>query len=490
MATVTSTRSNGTRGKTAVTKAPVPTSEIGVTGLKHVGGYIVEERLHELDSWRGVCTYAEMETDAIVGGVLQAITSEIRRVNWDMEAADDSPEAAEAAEFVDQCRDDMSESWPDFVTEAFSMLPYGWALHETVFKVRRGEVANNPGASSKYSDGRWGWRKMPIRSQDSLDRWEFDDEGGIAGMWQRDPNSFGGGYYFLPIDRCLLFRPIAHKNNPLGRSVLRAAYISWYRRKRTQEAEAIGIDRDLVGIPVFDVPAEWLTGAATSEQAAALDNFKRIGEQLRVDEQACVLMPQAYDAMGNKMFDLHLMPSPGTKTMNIGDTIHRLNMEIAVTVLADVVLIGHDATGSFALSKEKYDAFTRGLEAWVQAFAAVMNRHAIPRLCQVNNIPLALAPTLCPEPIERVDLDAMGRFITALAGAGYPLFPDGELEAHLARIAGMPYTPPDQRPETAMPAPAPGQQPPPPVGEPSADPAAGDMGETAPPEPATTGAAA
>jgi hypothetical protein len=487
MAPVTSTRSsNGTRGKTAVTKAPVPTSEIGVTGLRHTGGVIQEEWLHELDGYRGIRTYSEMRLDAIVGGVEQAVISEIRKVRWDMEAADDSPEAAEAAEFVDQCRDDMSSPWEDVVTEAFTMIPYGWSYLNTVYKVRRGEVAGRPGESSKYSDGRWGWRKMPIRSQDSLDHWEMDDEGGIAGMWQRDPN--GGGVYFISIEEALLFRPSAHKNNPQGASGFRSAYIPWYRRKRTQEAEAIGIDRDLVGIPVFDVPAEWMSGDATPEQTAALDNFKKVGESLRVDEQACVIMPQAFDAMGNKMFDLRLVASPGTKTMNIADTIHRLNMEIAVTVLADVILIGHDATGSFALSKEKYDAFTRGLQAWVDAFAAVMNRHAIPRLCQANNIPLALAPTLCPQPIERVDLDALGRFLTALAGAGYPLFPDGELEAHLARIAGMPYTPPDQRPEMAMPAPMPPGMTPPPVEEPSAEPAAGDMGETAAPEPATTGA--
>lgn len=448
MASTTRTRSNGHKPSkpVEVAKVAVPTRELGVTGLRHTSGRIQEEWLRDLDGQRGIRTYSEMQLDAIVGGVLQAITSEIRRVRWDMEPADETPEAEEAAEFVDQARDDMSTSWPDFVTEAFSMLPYGWAYHETVYKLRRGEVDGEPGASSKWKDGRWGWRKMPIRAQDTLDHWEFDDEGGIAGMWQQDPN-VGGDLVFIPIEQALLFRPTAHKNSPEGRSVLRSAWIPWYRRKRTQEAEAIGIDRDLVGIPRFWVPAEWMSPSATAEQTAAVENFKRIGEQMRVDEQACVVMPLAFDADGNRMFDLDLVASPGTKTMQIGDTIHRLNLEIAVTVLADVVLIGHDSTGSFALSKEKYDAFTRSLEAFVQAFAAVMNRHAIPRLCQINNIPLALAPTLCPQPIERVDLDALGRYVTALAGAGYPLFPSQEVEGYLARVAGLPYTPPDQRPE-------------------------------------------
>lgn len=492
MATSTRAPANGTRGKAAVAKVAAPTRDIGVTGLRHTGGVVQEEWLRELDSYNGIRTYSEMRLDAIVGGVEQAVVAELRKVVYDMEAADDSSEAEEAAEFVDSARDDMSTSWPDFVAEAFSMLPYGWSYHDTVYKVRRGEVPGKPGASSKWEDGRWGWRKMPIRAQDTLDHWEFDDEGGVAGMWQRDPNA-GGELYFLPIDRSLLFRPSAHKNNPQGQSAYRAAWIPWFRRKRLQEVEAIGIERDMVGIPVFDVPAEWMTGAATAEQTAAIENFKKTGEQMRLDEQACLVMPLAYDALGNKMFDVRLLASPGTKTMNVTDTIHRLNMEIAVTVLADVILIGHDSTGSFALSKEKYDAFTRGLQAWVDAFAAVMNRHAIPRLCQVNNIPLKLAPKLCPQPIERVDLDALGKFLTALAGAGYPLFPSEELEAHLARVAGLPYTPPEQRPEReareelvppALRQEEPGEKPP------SADPAAGEMGETGAPEPETTGAAA
>lgn len=486
MATSTRASANGTRtGATPVVKAPVPTRDVGVTGLKHTGGVIQEEWLRQLDGPQGIRTYGEMQLDPIVGGIEQAVVSELRKVQYDMEPADESSPAEEAAEFVDQCREDMSTSWPDFVAEAFSMLPYGWSYHDTVYKVRRGEVPRRPGESSKYKDGRWGWRKFPIRSQDTLDHWEMDEEGGIAGMWQRDPN-VGGELYYIEIDRSLLFRPSAHKNNPQGRSVYRSAFVPWFRRKRLQEVEAIGIERDMVGIPVFDVPAEWMGDTATASQQTAIENFKKTGEQMRLDEQACLVMPLAYDALGNKMFDVRLLASPGTKTMDVTTTIHRLNMEIAVTVLADVILIGHDSTGSFALSKEKYDAFTRGLQAWVDAFAAVMNRHAIPRLCAVNNIPLALAPTLCPQPIERVDLDALGKFLTALAGAGYPLFPSEELESHLARIAGLPYTPPEQRPEreARMELVPPGlQQDGGQEEPPSADPDQGDMGETADPEP-------
>lgn len=440
---------NGTRTPPApdppVEKAAVPvTSEIGITGLKHTGGVIQEEWLRALDSYQGVKTYAEMLLDPIVGAVMLAIVIELRRVNKSLEPADDTPEAEEIADFVDGCLDDMSHTFEDLMSEACTMLPYGWALHEIVYKVRRGEVPGQPGSSSMFADGRWGWRKMPIRAQDTLSKWEMDDEGGIAGMWQlADPRP----EILIPIDKALLFRPSAHKGNPMGASVLRSAYIPWYRRKHASDVEAIGIDRDMVGIPRFWLPAEWLGAGATGEQAAAVDAYRRIAESIRVDEQACVIMPLGYDAQGNKLFDFDLVTAPGTKSMDVTATITRLNQEIALTVLADVILIGHEGTGSFALSKEKYDAFTRGLESWLRAIASVINRHAIPRLLQLNRIPLELAPKLCFEPIERVDLDQLGKFLAIMSAAGAPLFPERSLEEHLYRVAGLPYVPADERDE-------------------------------------------
>lgn len=473
------TRTNR-NGAAPLEKAAVPVaSEIGVTGLKHTGGVIQEEWLRQLDSYQGVRTYSEMLLDPIVAAIDLALTWELRRVGWNVEPAEPTPEAEEVAEFVEGCMGDMSHTWEDGVAESCTMLPYGWAYHEIVYKVRRGEVPGQPGASSRFSDGWWGWRKVPIRAQDTLARWEMDDAGGIAGMWQQADMR---PEVMIPIDKALLFRPTAHKGNPQGKSVLRGAFQAWWRRKHAADAEAIGVDRDMVGIPRFWLPAEWMGPGATTDQKAAVATYRQIGESIRVDEQACIIMPLAYDANGNKQYDFDLVTSPGTKTMDVTKTITRLNQEIALTVLADVILIGHEGTGSFALSKEKYDAFTRGLESWLRAIASVWNRHAIPRLLQLNGIPLELAPTLCPEPIERVDLDGLGKFLQVLAGAGYPLFPSEELEAHLARVAGLPYTPLSERPE-AIPTPPPpppvppaadGEDPPPDGEEDEGDPAEGD----------------
>lgn len=448
----TATR-NGTRTPAPVEKANVPVvAEIGVTGLKHDQGVIREEWVRALDGPNGVRIYEEMQLDPIVGSMLWAIYTELRRVGFNVEPADETPEAEEAADFVEGCLEDMSSPLEDVISEALTMLPFGWSYHEIVYKVRQGHVAGQPGKSSKFKDGKLGWRKLPIRAQETLRRWEMDDEGGIAGMVQvidAEPDRT------IPVEKALLFRPEAHKNNPQGRSCLRSSYPAWYVRRRLQEMEAIGIERDLVGVPKIGVPGEWLSANATAEQQAAVDAYRRIGEQARMDEQACLIWPRTLDPNGNELITFELMASPGAKQVDIGPVVQRYNTEILMTLMADVILVGHNTTGTFALANQKYRAFERSLESFMRSIAAVFNRHAIPRLLHLNDIDPELAPKLVFEDIEDQDLDILGKFITALYGAGAPLFPNQELEAWLYRAAGMPWTPPEERPEDALPKPPP-----------------------------------
>ena len=113
---------------------------------------------------------------------------------------------------------------------------------------------------------------------------------------------------------------------------------------------------------------------------------------------------------------------------------------IAGTMLADFILLGHEKSGSWALSSDKTELFGVALGAYLDEIAAVFNRHAIPRLLQVNGMPLNAPPHLVHGDIETVDLERLGNFIKALSQSGAAIFPNPELEAWLAAQAGMPAT--------------------------------------------------
>src|SRR5690606_32460821 len=136
-----------------------------------------------------------------------------------------------------------SQSWLDFVQEALTMLQFGFSVHEIVYK--------------RAHDGSIRWKKLPIRGQDTIHTWVFDDEGGIKGIEQRvDWQPGKPPTVFIPIEKLLLFRTSSTKNSPEARSVLRTAYRPYYFKKRIEVIEAIGIERNLAGYPVLYVQEE------------------------------------------------------------------------------------------------------------------------------------------------------------------------------------------------------------------------------------------
>lgn len=414
----------------------VANSEIGNSGLAVGIGGSIEEELHpHLTGRKALEVYRSMkDNDALVGAILFAIDMLVRQVEWRV----DQGEADEKdAEFLRECMDDMSMSWGDFISETLSMLPFGFAFHEIVYKKRQGyQKPDSKTPTSRFNDGKIGWRKMPLRAQESLDQWEFDDEGGVKAFVQRSAPAFER--VEIPIIKGLLFRPSVYKNNPEGRSVLRSAYPSWFFKKRIQTIEGTGIERDLAGFPVFWVPSTYLNADAGTEEAKFVNQVKAIGENVRRDKQEYMILPLAYDNEGRKVFEFELMNSGGSRTFDTNQIISRYNQEIAMSVLADFILLGHEKVGSFSLSSDKTDLFAVALGTILDSIKDVLNRYAVPRLFELNGLSMENLPTIEHGDIEDPDLTALGSFIQVLQGTGMTLFPDEDLEVFLRKVAGLP----------------------------------------------------
>lgn len=423
----------------------IPTHiELGVTGLDWTGGYIRDEYLRELQGDRKYKVLNEMRTDPVVGAVLFAIEMLIRRVDWQIVTEDEENADTEVIEFVESCFDDMCVTWEDTMSEVLTMLPFGWSWLEHSYKLRRGFNKDEEKAS-RYSDGKMGWCKWAIRSQDTLWRWEFTDQGRVLGMHQSAPPLYKPTY--IPLDKSLLFRTTARKGNPEGYSVIRNAYRPWYFKKNIENIEGIGIERDLAGLPVLRGPGDLFSPVASSDQKAILARLKEIGQNIRNDEEACIVIPSSRDESGNYYYDVQLLASSGTRQFDTDKVVARYDQRIAMTVLADFILLGHEATGSYALSSDKTTLFTEAISAWLDSIADVINRQAIPRLLRLNGLSTDNPPLLKFGNIGKIDLTGLGDFIQKLSGAGMTLFPDEELENHLRQQADLPLVSPEARAE-------------------------------------------
>ena len=127
--------------------------ELGRVGQRRYGGVFQEEFLRELRGKRGVEVYREMaDNDSMVGAVLYAVESLIKQAAWSVQPPTDSKEDVECAQFLESCLYDMSETWPDTLSEILSFLIYGWSYHEIVYK-RRMAQASNPFAGDTVSVG-------------------------------------------------------------------------------------------------------------------------------------------------------------------------------------------------------------------------------------------------------------------------------------------------------------------------------------------------
>lgn len=420
--------------------------DLGQTGLRRYSGFVFEEFLAELVAWKGCAVYKEMSSnDPTISSMLFAVKMLCRRVEWRVNPVSSKGADLEPAEFLESCMDDMSTTWTDFIDEGLSKLEYGYSVHEIVYKRRQGRNID-PSRRSKYNDGRVGWRKLPIRSQDTIYRWQFDDHGGIQGVEQLAPPHFN--HCFIPVEKMLLFRTSTVKNNPEGRSVLRGAFRPWYLKKNIENIEGIGVERDLAGLPVAWVPPELLSARASTEQKALLSSIKEIVTNIRRDEQEGVVFPKAYNAEGKEMYDLKLLSTGGQRQFDTDKIINRYDQRIAMQMLADFILMGQEKVGSLALSTNKTNLFSNAIGAFLDMMCDVLNRFAVPRLFALNSFPgMTGLPYFSHGDVDAVDLKELGDYIQKLAGAGMPLFPDVDLENYLRKVGSLPeiIEPPEKK---------------------------------------------
>lgn len=422
----------------------VDMAELGTTGLKRTSGFVYDEFLTRLQGIQGIKTYREMsDNDPVIGAVLYAIEKVITRLEWRVDPykdqsadGDPDPTDVETAAFIDSCLNDMSDTWDSTLSQVLSMIIYGWSFHEIVYKRRVGPDQKDPSKRSRYSDGKIGWRKWAMRGQETLYLWTFDPDGGIQGMQQVDPYT-GHGRIDIPIEKALLFRTTAAKNNPEGRSLLRNAYRPWWFKRRIEEIEAIGIERDLAGLPIAYVPPEYLSSAATPDQQAVLSAIKQIVTSIKRNENEGIVFPQVYDESGKPLFDLKLLSSGGARQFDTDKVITRLDQRIAMSVLSDFILLGQDRVGSFALGATKMDLWSMSVDSIAKTIADTVNQHAIPRLLNLNGMDTTRPPALQYSEVAHVDLTEISDFVSKMTQAGV-LAPDPTLEDHLRELAGLP----------------------------------------------------
>jgi hypothetical protein len=388
----------------------------------------------ELSGDSAIQTYSEMANNSpTLGAVLYTIETLAKQVPWHAKPASAKPKAKQAKKFLEENLEDMSQPFSSTVADILTMIPFGWSYHEVVYKYRRGDKRDAK-QRSRHNDGLIGWRKWPIREQVSRLRWAFDDkDDDVAGMWQQVDSSRGvEGTKFIPIDKALLFKTHPAGGAPEGRSLFRKAYRPWYFARHIEEIEAIGIERDLAGLPKITAPEDLnLWDPDDTDMLILRDAALNLVRQIRANEAEGVVLPGGWEA--------ELMSSSGRRQIEPGPVIDRYNRSAAMTMLGDFLLVGHESVGSYSMVDAKTNLFAMGLGGFLIIIQDTSNRHAVEKLFRLNQskFPPDSWATLERGDVETPDPQELATYVKDLTGSG-ALVPGPLLEEYLRAVYKMP----------------------------------------------------
>lgn len=408
---------------------------IGDTGLNTHGGYITEEFLPELQGLKGLKVYRRMASnDATVGAMLLGIKSLILGADMVVQAANDTEPAQQAKEWVEGAFDDMDTAFSDVLSEALSMLEFGFAPLEITLKPRNGWRGETP---SRFSDGKLGLHDLALRQQTSLIKWEIEPKSGkTVGMWQQ---STWSGAVQIPRRKLALFRTSTHAGNPEGRSILRTCYRSWFYKTRFEELEAIGAERNNAGVPIIRIPSRYMDPSASAEEKAFYAEMQRVGARIRRDQQESIVVASDIDEKTQRpLIDMSLL-TPGGKLVDIAGIIARYDQAMARSVLADFIFLGSGPTGSLALSSDKTSLFAQSLAHVLKRIGDALTRDVVRLLWEVNEFPAETMPKITFPDLEKPDLGQLTQAVSTLFSFGGSL--DRETENIYRKAAGLPEAP-------------------------------------------------
>ena len=334
--------------------------DIGDVGLNTTGwGEIGDEFLNE---WRGAGEKARrvremLYNSPVIAALRLAVEMPIRDIDWYF-ASDDGEDDPRLA-LLNDALAAMTHSWNDHISDALHFLWYGWSMFTITYQQDGGRIL---------------WRKLRPLGHDTLQRWLFDEDGGLAGIQQwphlnPDP---------VPVERMVIYRFRRARGNPEGESILRPAWPAWFYVKNIQHIEAIGIERNLAGLPVITLP-ENADRTESDDDTTDVGRARRIVRNVRNDENAGLVLPFGWD------FSL-VASAGGGKATDTDMVINRYDKRILMASLSQFLMLGMDNIGAMATFEGATDFFTMTLNAVADTIAETFTKFCVARLLALNGL--------------------------------------------------------------------------------------------------------
>lgn len=402
-----------------------PVTEIGTAAADGpvLGWWAPLEETPELVWPLSVKVYNRMRRqDAQVGSVLRAVSLPVLSTRWWVDPAGAREEVTQfvagelglpvkgEAEPKPVLRTRDRFSWSEHVRLALLCLPFGHMFFEQVYRVDDAGMARI--------------RKLGPRLPRSIAEVKVAPDGGLVSITQDLPAGITGQARPIPVERLVAYVHDREGGDWLGSSVLRMAYKNWILKDRVLRTGTQTIDRNGMGVPVYEA-AEGETDLAAGQA---------IARSVRSGDNAGAAIPHGAS--------LDLLGVEGTLPDSMPHVRYH-DEQIARAVLAHFLNLGTQ-TGSWALGSTFADFFINSLAAVAVLIRDTATAHIVEDLVDLN-----FGET---EPAPRLAFDEIGNRQAATAAAmkllrdAGLLTTDDELEQFVRTSYGLPAKPAGSQP--------------------------------------------
>lgn len=395
--------------------------QVNVAGLSSWA--TLADESHETNAdlvWpRNLEVYDKMRReDAQVASVMRAVTLPIRGAEWMIDPAGARDEVVElvAADLglpikgrdpVPTLRTKGRFEWGDHLRMALLELAHGHSYFEQVYMPEGDKLR---------------LKKLAWRPSRSISKINVARDGGLISIEQHGVSAP------IPIDRLVAYVNDREGGNWIGVSLLRTVYKNWLLKDRMLRAQALTVERNGLGVPVYSgapVPAIASMEEHLAWQEAELASGLKIAKGFRAGESAGGAIPNG------ALFDLKGVTG---KLPDTDAPIRYHDEQIARGGLAHFLNLGTQ-TGSWALGSTLADFFTGSLNAVAEHIRDVTQAHVVEDLVDWNWGESEPAPRLVFKPIGAGGLTAEA--LKSLIDSGV-IHPDETLEAFMRSAFSLP----------------------------------------------------
>jgi hypothetical protein len=417
-------------------------SERGVSGTPIYAGYVrnfdQNALLNGSQRWR---TASDILVNfSIVSAGIRYFLDLVAKPTWKLDPANDTDEAKEMAEFVEEVINDMTTSWTRHVRRSGMYRYHGFGIGEWTAKRRE--------------DGRIGLADIEVRPTHTIERWGTDDKGSITGVWQRNPMT--GEFLWLPRSKITYLVDDMMTDSPEGLGWFRSLAEPSHRLKNFQNFESLAFERNLAGVPIGKAPLSEIqkmvdTAQITEAQATELRNgiTAFIEMQAKSPNTAVLIDSAVYEAPNNDgtnftsvaKWGIDLLKGDMVGIEDLGHSIERITREMALIIGVESLLIGGDGKGSLALSRDKSNNLYLVVNSTLTDMAEAFDRDIIDPIWALNGFPEELRPTLKTEDVAFKDVEQIAAMLRDMAAAGATLEPDDPAINDMRDLAGISRVP-------------------------------------------------